>query len=63
MDELTPEEEKKAGRLWAESDDDDGAEVFTLPPLLGEDEPSEDGIGETPGNGADVRRRAPTTKG
>ena len=53
MDELTPEEEKKAGRLWAESDDEEGAEVFTLPPLLGEDEPSDDGIGETPENGAD----------
>jgi len=47
LDERTPDEEKKAARLWAESDDEDSAEVFTLPPLLGEDDPAEDGPDET----------------
>ena len=36
MDERTPDEEKKPGRLWDDSEED--AEVFSLPPLLGEDD-------------------------
>ncbi len=37
MDERTPDEEKKPGRLW-DDDSEEGAEVFSLPPLLGEDD-------------------------
>lgn len=39
MSERTPEEEKDTGRLWDEADDD--AEVFTLPPLIGEEDDEE----------------------
>jgi phosphatidate cytidylyltransferase len=34
--ERTPDEERKPGRLWDDSDDD--AEVFSLPPLIGEED-------------------------
>jgi phosphatidate cytidylyltransferase len=47
LDERTPDEERRPDRLWDDSDED--AEVFSLPPLLGEeDEPgNEGGEGET----------------
>ena len=41
MSERTPEEEKAQGRIW--DDDDQDAEVFSLPPLLEADDADEDG--------------------
>lgn len=52
MVERTPEEERKADRLWDDSDED--AEVFSLPPLLGdEEEPDGDDAAEPASKAAD----------
>jgi phosphatidate cytidylyltransferase len=54
LDERTPDEERRPDRLWDDSDED--AEVFSLPPLLGdEDEGSaEDSEGEVAAEAADA---------
>jgi hypothetical protein len=39
LDERTPDEESKSSRLWDDQDED--AEVFSLPPLIGEDDEAE----------------------
>ena len=53
MSERTPEDEKEPSRLWDEGEED--AEVFTLPPLLEEDDAGEDDSADDadPGQGAD----------
>ena len=62
MSERTPEDENGPSRLWDEGEED--AEVFTLPPLLEEDDAGEDDSADDadPGEAADGDP-APAPKG
>jgi phosphatidate cytidylyltransferase len=50
LSERTPEGEKEPGRLWDEADDD--AEVFTLPPLLEDEDDADDDAEEDAADGS-----------
>ena len=60
MDERTPDEEKKPGRLWDDSEED--AEVFSLPPLLGDDDEAAEDDAKN-GEGAPEATREPAVSG